>query len=300
MDEDVRLRTGAGERLPSRLRRWLAGRTLRGRLIVGLMSLLAFTGVAVGAATYLAVREFLVGSFDQTVVNASRNYSQCLKPPPPGEGDARGLVPSTPAACGEYLQGARTLSAVVSKGQITSLTLAGSNSSPALPGAGTAVLLALLPGEGIQTRTLAGLGSYRLLAVRGNQGRVYISGLPMSDLSHELREFGGGELIMFSVAVLLTGLLGAEWVRLSLRPLRRMAGTAARVAELPLADGEVTMAERVPVTDSRTEAGQVGAALNRLLGHVEAALARRAASEARLRRFAADASALARYVHRVG
>ena len=36
--------------------------------------------------------------------------------------------------------------------------------------------------------------------------------------------------------------------------------------------------------------GQVGAAFNRMLQHVEAALARRAASEARLRRFAADAS----------
>ena len=36
--------------------------------------------------------------------------------------------------------------------------------------------------------------------------------------------------------------------------------------------------------------GQVGGAFNRMLGHVEGALARRAASEARLRRFAADAS----------
>jgi two-component system OmpR family sensor kinase len=46
----------------------------------------------------------------------------------------------------------------------------------------------------------------------------------------------------------------------------------------------------VPDADPRTEVGQVGSALNRMLGHVEAALARRAASEARLRRFAADAS----------
>jgi two-component system OmpR family sensor kinase len=46
----------------------------------------------------------------------------------------------------------------------------------------------------------------------------------------------------------------------------------------------------VPDANPRTEVGQVGAAFNRMLGHVEAALARRAASEARLRRFAADAS----------
>ncbi|MFD0532970.1 histidine kinase dimerization/phospho-acceptor domain-containing protein [Actinomadura luteofluorescens] len=57
-----------------------------------------------------------------------------------------------------------------------------------------------------------------------------------------------------------------------------------------MASGEVAMPERVPDTDPRTEVGQVGAALNRMLGHVENALARRHASEERLRRFAADAS----------
>lgn len=43
-------------------------------------------------------------------------------------------------------------------------------------------------------------------------------------------------------------------------------------------------------TDPRTEVGQVGTALNYMLGHVEDALIRRQASEERLRYFAADAS----------
>jgi two-component system OmpR family sensor kinase len=72
--------------------------------------------------------------------------------------------------------------------------------------------------------------------------------------------------------------------------LRRVAATATRVTELPLASGEFTLPDRVPDADPRTEVGQVGSAFNRMLGHVEAALARRAASESRLRRFAADAS----------
>jgi two-component system OmpR family sensor kinase len=79
-------------------------------------------------------------------------------------------------------------------------------------------------------------------------------------------------------------------VRLSLRPLRRVAATAAGVAELPLDSGEVSLPTGVPYSDPRTEVGQVGAAFNRMLLHVERALGRRAASEARLRRFAADAS----------
>jgi two-component system OmpR family sensor kinase len=76
----------------------------------------------------------------------------------------------------------------------------------------------------------------------------------------------------------------------SLRPLRRVAATATRVTQLPLASGEVRLPERVPDADPRTEVGQVGAAFNRMLGHVESALARREASESRLRSFAADAS----------
>jgi two-component system OmpR family sensor kinase len=50
------------------------------------------------------------------------------------------------------------------------------------------------------------------------------------------------------------------------------------------------MPERVPDANPATEVGQVGAAFNRMLGHVESALARREASENRLRHFAADAS----------
>jgi two-component system OmpR family sensor kinase len=81
-------------------------------------------------------------------------------------------------------------------------------------------------------------------------------------------------------------------VRVALRPLGRVAETATRVAELPLATGAVALAERVPEgdTDPGTEVGQVGAALNLMLGHVEEALQARQASEQKVRQFVADAS----------
>jgi two-component system OmpR family sensor kinase len=71
-----------------------------------------------------------------------------------------------------------------------------------------------------------------------------------------------------------------------------VAATATRVSELPLASGEVQLAERVPPedTDPGTEVGQVGTALNRLLDHVEGSLAARQASETQVRQFVADAS----------
>jgi two-component system OmpR family sensor kinase len=64
------------------------------------------------------------------------------------------------------------------------------------------------------------------------------------------------------------------------------------VSELPLDKGEVALAERVGEedTDPRTEVGQVGSALNRMLGHIEDALVARQRSEDKVRQFVADAS----------
>jgi len=61
----------------------------------------------------------------------------------------------------------------------------------------------------------------------------------------------------FLVALALAGFIGTGFVRLSLRPLRRVAATATRVTQLPLASGEVTLPRRVPDTSPRTEPGQV-------------------------------------------
>lgn len=62
------------------------------------------------------------------------------------------------------------------------------------------------------------------------------------------------------------------------------------MADLPLATGRVALPGPLPDADPRTEVGGLGAAVNRMLGHVEDALVRRQASEERLRHFAADAS----------
>ena len=71
-----------------------------------------------------------------------------------------------------------------------------------------------------------------------------------------------------------------------------MAATAHAVAALPLAEGDFDLSERVPehLTDERTEVGQVGAALNSLLVHVETSLEARHRSEQQVRQFVADAS----------
>lgn len=128
------------------------------------------------------------------------------------------------------------------------------------------------------------------MAGRGKDGDVLITGLPLEPVEatvHRLELVAG---IVFGAALTLTGVAGALWVRWSLRPLSRVAATATRVSELPLASGEVTLPPRAPETDPRSEVGRVAGAFNRMLGHVEDALTKRHASEERLRSFAADAS----------
>jgi len=138
-------------------------------------------------------------------------------------------------------------------------------------------------------RTLLGV-QFMFTKVSDPDGYDLVTGLPLTTVDQELSHVEDTEHLIFTIIGALAVILGAILVQLSLRPLRRVAATATRVTELPLDSGEVSLPDGVPDTDPRTEVGQVGAAFNRMLYHVERALGRRAASEARLRRFAADAS----------
>ena len=274
-----------------RPRRWLARRTLRARLIAGLLALLAVACAAVGIVTYVSLHGYLLSQLDQQLVQASERYQVCMgNPPPAADGDKpRGQPPHhSPYDCAQQ-QEQQTFSAQIRHGILTDNYI--SYGSCPLSGADKAVLTAFPAGGQPFTSSLSSLGDYRLLAVPGPApGISYINGLPMTQVESTLRQVAVVEIAVFAAALLLTGVLGTGFVRLSLRPLRRVAATATRVTELPLASGEVTLPDGVPDADPRTEVGQVGSAFNRMLGHVEAALARRAASESRLRRFAADAS----------
>ena len=140
-------------------------------------------------------------------------------------------------------------------------------------------------------RKLHAFGSdFLLTKVADTEGTAVVTGLPLTTVDDELSRVENTEHLVFAAALLLAVVLGAALVQLSLRPLRRVAAIATEVSDLPLDSGEVTLPAGVPDHDPRTEVGQVGAAFNRMLLHVERALGRRAASEARLRRFAADAS----------
>jgi two-component system, OmpR family, sensor kinase len=274
--------------------RWLAGRTLRSRLIAGLLALLAVACAAVGLVTYVALHNSLLTQLDQQLTTASTRYSFCMGHPPPGDEEQPGqpVTVNSAESCAQQ-QGSQTFSAQVSNGIVTDSYIAttGDNGQCTLSAEDKAMLTTLPVGQGPYSSELSGLGDYRLLAAPGHSpGTAYVTGLPLAQVNETMRQVLVIEAVLFAAVLLLTGFLGTGFVRISLRPLRRVAATATRVTELPLASGEVTLPERVPDADPHTEVGQVGLAFNRMLGHVESALARRAASESRLRRFAADAS----------
>jgi two-component system, OmpR family, sensor kinase len=283
---------GTGGPARGRPTRWLGRRTLRGRLIAGLLALLAVACAAVGIVTFVSLHGYLLNQLDQQLVQASHRYQACLAGPPPvddGDSHPEGPRPDSPYDCAQQQQ-AQTFSAQVRDGFLTDNYV--SYGTCTLSHEDKAVLTTVPAGGPPFTSDLSSLGDYRLLAVSDPDGSgvTYINGLPMTQVNSTLRQVAIVEIAVFAAALVLTGVLGTGFVRLSLRPLRRVAATATRVTELPLASGEVTLPDRVPDADPRTEVGQVGSAFNRMLGHVEAALARRAASESRLRRFAADAS----------
>jgi two-component system OmpR family sensor kinase len=90
-------------------------------------------------------------------------------------------------------------------------------------------------------------------------------------------------------AILLGLLLGLPLARLGLRPLERIAETADKIGEGDLAK-RVPLPRRRAPESVRDEVQQLGRAFNTMLDRIEAAFVAQQKSEARMRRFAADAS----------
>lgn len=265
--------------------------TLRARLLAAVIALLATVCVGIGVTTTIALRNQLLAQKDSQLTAVVGRLPTDRPPPrdgehggPGGSGDrSHGQLPDTLTA---RLVNGRVYSAVTFDADDGS-----DNPFQAVPADAYDVLTALPADNRPYSRDLGTLGDYRLVA-EIHDGAIHVTGLPLTDVNETLWTMVAVEAAIAGTGLLLAGAAGAWIIRRSLRPLRRVAATAARVTELPLDRGEVALAERVPDadTDPRTEVGQVGAALNRMLGHVGSALAARQASEMRVRQFVADAS----------
>jgi two-component system, OmpR family, sensor kinase len=124
---------------------------------------------------------------------------------------------------------------------------------------------------------------YRVVARRFGDGEIGIIAQPLTDVDETLDQLILLEVLATGIIVIVLGAVTWWVVRLGIRPIKQMTGTAVRIA-----DGDRT--QRVPELSAATEAGELGGALNHMLERLDDAFAQQAASEDRLRRFVADAS----------
>ena len=263
-------------------RRWV-GRTLRVRLTLLLTALILLACAAVAIATGIATSTFLTNRLDEQLALAGSRYAVSLEH---NDHDADNN-PET-ATVG---QSVGTLGARVLNGQLTAVGVVSGTEAPVTVSAeARAVIAGLRVGTDDRSVDLPGLGEYEVLVTAGRDGDVLITGLPRQGIDDTLGDLIITEVIVFVAVAIVIGVIGGLAIRRSLRPLERVAATARRVSELPLASGEVSLTERVPVDDEKSEAGQVAAAVNHMLGQIENSLSERQRSENRLRQFVADAS----------
>jgi len=254
--------------------------SLRTRLVATTVLLLAIASTVIAVITTVSLRQILMGRLDTDVRASSRVFIRAeVGSPPTLMLPDRGPRPPD------------TVTAIVRDGKVVAAAVFPIGEDPRpVPESAYPQLEGLQIGAPPRTVDLGELGDYRLVATRVPIGDVIVGGLPEGPVQATVTSLVLIELVVTGIALAGAGTAAAMVVRRELQPLERVAATAARVSTLPLDRGEVSLVERVPDVDPRTEVGQVGSALNRMLDNVGSALEVRHESEMQLRQFIADAS----------
>lgn len=268
--------------------------SLQTRLLAGQVALLAALCVGIAGVTELALHRYLVGELDDQLRQIAQRSSMMERRPPPPMGAMH--PPMRPGPGPVFLdapgQPVGMVAAVVrDDGSVVAGVLGRGGDRAAVSEAARRQLAGLDDVRRPVTRSLDGLGRYRVLAMPGRHpGSALVIGLSMADVARTLGRVALIFAVLTVLAVAVAVVAGLLVIRRALAPLNRTVATAGAVAQLPLDRGEVGLPMRVPDADPDTEVGRLGLALNRMLDHIAAALSTRQASESRVRQFVADAS----------
>lgn len=253
--------------------------SLRGRLLVGVISLVVVGLLISDVATFASLQRFLISRVDDQLTSNWQAAVGVLGGPDEGPRSSFGFPPGTVI---ELISPNGTLVAPPSI-----LTTPGSTPSSALP-----VLPHSLPNYGMDKPSapftvagIAGVSQYRVIdwpedSFRGN---FVVLAIPLTEVRSTLNQLLLLEASITLAVVAATALLALLIIRIGLRPLQRMGAVAQDIAA-----GDLT--RRVEPASRQTEIGRLGLALNGMLSQIEAAFAERTASNDRLRRVIADAS----------
>ncbi len=267
--------------------------TLRLRLLLVLVGIVAAGLIVADVVTYTSLRSYLFSQVDQQLQNAPQPVEHALNLCAretlfPGSGSQCSLPASDLGGIpqGTFGQLRDANGTVIYEGFFSYLESSTQPAKPVLPSSPP------ISSSPSQNPTLFGVSSsgadpasYRAIATQApdGSGDIVIVAVPLAGQDQTLGRLSLIEILV-TLAV-LAALGGLAWwiVRRGLRPLDEMATTAGAIAA-----GDLS--QRVTDVDPRTEVGKLGTALNTMLSEIEQAFAARTASEERLRRFLADAS----------
>jgi two-component system OmpR family sensor kinase len=267
--------------------------SLRARLVLGVIVLATAGLVAADVATYTALKSFLFDRIDNTLNSVHPGVENALFPgrgPGPGPGGGGGHIPDLFTSIpGDCIAIRRLNQSTISSGCIPPF---GTSVSPPGPSYPATIRITSKPsrdnGDRIAfftTKAVSGGGSYRVRAsIEGSvPNRILLIAAALKDVTSTLHRLLLIELLVTAVVLAAITALGLWIVRIGLRPLDEIEETAAAIAA-----GDLS--RRVERAESRTEVGRLGLTLNRMLEKIEEGVTALEASEAKLRRFVADAS----------
>jgi two-component system OmpR family sensor kinase len=261
--------------------------SLRARLLLA-VTVVALVGLLVAdIATYAALRTFLVDRIDTSLDNANVPLANLLleQGPPGGIGDRADEAALAAAAPGAYVDWRTVDGETIQAGSTRG---AYATAVPRLPARVTGVddpgdvRYFTVGSERVRRSGRGGTPDFRVRLEHRTDGTTLMVALPLDEVDRTLHQLVVIAIVVTGAALLAAIGLGLWLVRIGLRPLRDIETTASSIA-----GGDLSL--RVP-EDDRTEVGRLGASLNTMLGYIEQAFARQAASEEQLRRFVADAS----------
>ncbi|MDA8026614.1 MAG: HAMP domain-containing sensor histidine kinase [Actinomycetota bacterium] len=255
--------------------------TLKAKLVIT-VALLVAAGLAVAdLTTYTALRSFLIGKLDQQLQTTIGATAQALIDSFQGRQNPgpSAIVPN--GSWGEIVNGSHVVFTVAF---VEANTKQGPEPKIIFPTKSTAGNIAI----GVPTSVPA-VGDhhqeFRVLAenLGSSPNSFVILALPENDLQATLARLALVTTLVSLILLILIISLGTYLIGLGLSPLDRMTETAVQISE-----GDLS--RRIEATSRDTEVEKLANALNYMLSTIEDEIGRRQESEARLKRFVADAS----------
>ena len=273
---------------------WWLPRSLRRQLLLGVLVVVSVVLAAVGVVSVLSLRGYVAAMNDAEVAKSLHAFSYSYDRYRNGEHtSAHAGTPPVAQALLEFTgQTPGNLIAVLHNGVVVgSAVFSEDESRPAPPDVVRAIEAQSWPDAPPRTEKLGSLGSYRLDCLIEGPDTLVV-GVSLNIANRIIARKNITTTALMVSALLVTAATTVWVVGYTLRPLRRVAATAAEVAAMQLTGDDHRIGVRVAPqdTDPDNEVGIVGNTLNRLLDNVDSALAHRAESDLRMRQFITDAS----------